>query len=106
MRTNLEDFKKRALSRPEVKREYDRLEEEFLLLDQMLRARKTAGLTQAEIADRMGTTQSAIARLESLGGKHSPTLSTLRRYAATLGYRLELKWVKEARPMESGTNPS
>lgn len=66
--------------------------EEFAILDEILAARKDAGLTQAEIAKRMGTKAPAIARLESslATGKHSPSLSTIRKYAAALGKKLEL----------------
>ena len=89
-------LKTRALSRPEVRAEYGRLEEEFAVLDQFLRARAAAGLTQAQVAERIGTTQSAIARLESGAGRHQPSLGTLRKYAQALGCRLELRLVKEA----------
>jgi len=90
-----EEFKARALENPDVRAEYERLEEEFLILDEFLKARAAAGITQAEIAARIGTTQSAIARLESGRGKHSPSLATLRKYAHALGCRLELRLVKE-----------
>ena len=85
-----EEFKKKALERPEVKAEYDRLADEFALLDEFLKARAAAGITQEELAKRMGTTQSVIARLESGKGKHSPTLATLQKYARALGCRLEV----------------
>jgi transcriptional regulator with XRE-family HTH domain len=88
-------LKVRALSRPDVKAEYDRLEEEFAVLDQFLRARAAAGLTQAQVAERIGTTQSAIARLESGAGRHQPSLGTLRKYAQALGCRLELRLIKD-----------
>ena len=95
MRNTLRDFKKRALARPGVGREHEKLEEEFELLDQILRARTEAGLTQAELAERIGTTQSAVARMETAIGKHSPSIATLKRYASALGYRLQLRLVKE-----------
>jgi transcriptional regulator with XRE-family HTH domain len=95
MRNSLKHFKARALARPEVRREYDALSEEFELLDEILKARAEAGLTQAELAERIGTTQSAVARLESAIGKHSPSLATLKRYASALGYRLQVRLVKE-----------
>lgn len=85
----------RALARPDVKKAYDALAEEFLLLDEVLKARAASGLTQAEVAVRVGTTQSAIARLESGTAKHSPSIATLRRYARAMGYRVEIKLVKE-----------
>lgn len=89
------ELKSRALARGEVRAEFDKLEEEFAFLDEFLKARAAAGMTQAEIADRMGTTQSAVARLESGRGKHSPSLATLRKYARALGYRIDLRLVKE-----------
>lgn len=68
---------------------------EFAILDEILSARKAAGLSQAQVAKRMGTQAPAIARLESAlaTGKHSPSLSTLRKYAAALGKRVELHLV-------------
>lgn len=95
MRNSLKDFKRRALTRPDVRREYDKLKEEFELLDEILKARTDAGLTQAELAERIGTTQSAVARMETAMGKHSPSIATLKRYASALGYRLQLRLVKE-----------
>lgn len=86
-----EEMKRIALSNPEVKAEYDRLNrEEFALLDIMLAARRDSGLTQAEIAVRMGTQAPAVARLESslASGKHSPTLATLRKYVEACGKKL------------------
>jgi len=95
MRNSLKDFKRRALARPEVRREYEMLKEEFELLDEILKARAEAGLTQAELAERIGTTQSAVARMETAIGKHSPSIATLKRYASALGYRLQLRLVKQ-----------
>ncbi len=91
------EVKSRALERPDVKAEYDRLDEEFAFLDEFLKARAAAGVSQAEIAERMGTTQSAVARLESGRGKHSPSLATLRKYARALGCRIDLRLVREAK---------
>lgn len=100
------ELKARALKRADVKAEYDRLDEEFAFLDEFLKARAAAGITQAEIAERIGTTQSAIARLESGGGKHSPSLATLQKYAHALGCRLELRLVKETRKENGRTGRS
>lgn len=94
MRNTLKDFKARALARPDVRREYEGLKEEFEILDEILKARAEAGLTQAELAARIGTTQSAVARLETALGKHSPSIGTLKRYASALGYRLQVRLVK------------
>jgi transcriptional regulator with XRE-family HTH domain len=101
MSSTLKQFKKRALATPGVKREYERLAPEFALLDAILAAREAAGLTQADVAKRIGTTQSAIARFESRSGRHSPTIATLERYAQALGYTLQVRFIKEPGPSRS-----
>jgi len=102
------ELKARALARTDVRAEYDQLGEEFAFLDEFLKARAAAGVTQAEVAERIGTTQSAIARLESGKGKHSPSLATLQKYAHALGCRLELRLFKEMKvqKVEGRTIPS
>lgn len=84
----------KLMRRAGVRKEVERIErEEGALLDLLLKARHDAGLTQAQVAERMGTQPPAIARLErSLAtGKHSPSLATLRKYAQACGKALELK---------------
>ena len=71
---------------------YDALELEYQVAVQMLKARSRAGLTQDAVAQRMGTTKSAISRLES-AGKHAPSLATLKRYASAVGCDLQVKLV-------------
>jgi ribosome-binding protein aMBF1 (putative translation factor) len=71
---------------PEYMREYDALEEEFALANALIQARARADLSQAEIAERMGTSQSAIARLES--GRSRPSTRTLRKFAEATGMKL------------------
>lgn len=90
------ELKAKALSNPKVKAAYDEMMPEFVLLRQMLRARQKAGLSQAEVAERMGTKAPAITRLESsLGnGKHSPSLATLQKYASAVGCELQVKLVQ------------
>ena len=87
-----EELIAKMLADPAVKAEYDRLNasEEFMLLDLVLAARQSSGLTQAQVAERMGTMAPAVARLESsmTTGKHSPTLATLRKYVEACGKRL------------------
>ena len=80
---------------PDFKKEYDSLEPEFSVFDVLLKARNKAGLTQSDVADRMGTKTPAIARLESGGGskKHSPSIETLRKYAEAVGCDLQIKLV-------------
>jgi DNA-binding XRE family transcriptional regulator len=84
----------RLLGRPDVRAAYDALEDEYSALRVLLSARREAGLTQAEIAERMGTTASAVSRLEaSLSSeKHSPSFATLRKYAAACGKRLVISF--------------
>ena len=78
---------------PELKKVYESLEDEFAALDALLTARTKAGLTQAEVAKRMGIKPSSLARIESSLGdrKHSPSLSTLQKYALACGKRLVIK---------------
>jgi transcriptional regulator with XRE-family HTH domain len=95
------ELKSQALEQADVKAASDALDEGFSLLDAFLEARASAGMTQAEIAHRIGTTQSAIARLESGSGKHSPSLATLQKYAQALGCRLELRLVNEMETRKS-----
>jgi transcriptional regulator with XRE-family HTH domain len=89
-------LKRAALQRRDVRTEYNALSPEFEILRQMLKARRDAGLTQAEVAERMGTKPPAVTRLESsLGsGGHSPSLSTLQKYAQAVGCRLEVRLVR------------
>ena len=105
MTSSLKRFKRRALSRPEVKAAYDASAEEFAFLDEVLKARTEAGLTQAEVAARIGTTQSAVARLESFEAKHSPSIATLQKYAKALGYTVQVKLVKERRLTTRSNGP-
>jgi ribosome-binding protein aMBF1 (putative translation factor) len=90
------ELKKKALSNPKVKAAYDEMSPEFALLRQMLKARQKAGLSQADVAERMGTKAPAVTRLESsLGnGKHSPSLATLQKYANAVGCELQVKFVR------------
>ena len=92
------DLKKKALQRPGVKTEYEALSSEFELLRQMLSARTKAGMSQADVAMRMGTQAPAITRLESAlsSGKHSPSFDTLKRYAEAVGCQLQIKFVRSA----------
>ncbi len=85
---------------PEFRKAYNDLAEEFGLFDKLLKARNRAGLTQAEVAERMGTKTPAVARLESGGGrkKHSPSLATLHKYAEAVGCRLDIKLIPHAQP--------
>lgn len=95
MRTH-EEMKAIALSNPDVRAEYDRINrEEMPMLDAILKARKEACLTQAQIAERMGTSIPAVSRLENalVTGKPSPSLATLKRYAAAMGKTVSISFV-------------
>jgi transcriptional regulator with XRE-family HTH domain len=82
-------MKKKMLADPKVRAAYVSLEEEFSLARELIAARVRAGLTQAELAERMDTTQSAIARLES--GERLPSVKTLLRFAKATRSRPVLK---------------
>ena len=84
-----EELKARLLTNPEVKAEYDALAPEFEIAAELVKARLRAGLSQAELALRMGTSQSAIARLES--GQTLPSTKTLLHYAEATGSRFHLR---------------
>lgn len=91
-----DEMKAKMFENPAVRSEYERIErDEMPMLDTLLAARKEAGLTQAQVAERMGTKATAVARLEStlLSGKHSPSISTLQKYAKALGKRLDVRLV-------------
>ena len=82
------------MRRPGVKAEVERIErEEGELLDSLLKARHDAGLSQADVAERMGTQAPAVARLERAlaTGKHSPSVATLRKYVDACGKKLVLR---------------
>ncbi|PRF98561.1 transcriptional regulator [Burkholderia ambifaria] len=89
------ELRERALSNPDVRAEYERLNrEELALLDVMLAARRDAGLSQADVAVRMGTKAPAVTRLERAlaTGQHSPSIDTLRKYAAACGKKLVISF--------------
>lgn len=89
-------FLKKASKRKGFRKAYKELEEEYKLTREMLSARSKFGLTQEAVADLMGTTKSAVSRLEG-AGKHAPSLTTLKRYAQAVGCRLEIKLVPNVR---------
>ena len=88
-------FLARASKRKGFAEAYDALDLEYRLASQMLKARSRAGLTQDAVAERMGTTKSAISRLESAGKKHAPSIATLQRYAQAVGCELQVKLVPQ-----------
>ncbi|TAL63076.1 MAG: XRE family transcriptional regulator [Bacteroidetes bacterium] len=97
-----EAFLKKALKQKEFRKAYEDLEEEYRLTREMLAARSKFGLTQEAVAELMGTTKSAVSRLEA-AGKHAPSLTTLKKYARAVGCRLEIKLVPNARLTKRST---
>ena len=93
-----EELVKQALTKPAVFEAYNDLQEEFELLQQMVHARNQSGKTQRDLAKAMHTSTSVIGRLESGGGKkrHSPSLSTLRKYADALGLKLSINFLPKS----------
>lgn len=87
-------FLRKARTRKGFDTAYGALELEYQVADQLLKARKRAGLTQDAVAQLMGTTKSAVSRLEG-AGKHAPSLATLKRYANAVGCKIQVKLVPE-----------
>ncbi|HEX7017608.1 MAG TPA: helix-turn-helix transcriptional regulator [Patescibacteria group bacterium] len=82
---------KKALKDPELKKEYDKLKPEMAVVRAMIEARIKKGLTQKELAKKIGTTQSVVSRLES--GRGNPTLAFLHKIAQAFDARLEVKFL-------------
>lgn len=89
-RPTLKDMRAQALKDPAVKTAYDDLAPAFEMKRQMIAMRKAAGVTQAEMAEKLGTKRSNISRLESLNSDVSPRLSTIQDYARALGHSLRV----------------
>lgn len=88
--SNFRDFLNEQLKDPELKAEYDALEPEFAIMQAMLDARKSSGLTQKELSEKTGIAQADISKLEN--GSANPSLRTLRRIAAGLGMQLKIEF--------------
>jgi ribosome-binding protein aMBF1 (putative translation factor) len=89
MGRSVSGLKKELLTDAEFIKEYKALEEEFSIASTLIEARRTAGLSQEQVAAKMGTTQSVVARIES--GRPLPSLRTLMRYAVAVGRKLEIR---------------
>lgn len=86
---NFNDYKIKALIEPKFKAEYDKLQPEFELINALIEARKKRGFTQTQLANKIGTKQAVISRLEI--GQANPTLDFLKRLAGALGSKLEIR---------------
>lgn len=88
--TDFKDFLAERLKDPEIRAEYDALEPEFSLMQAMIDARKSSGLTQKQLSERTGIAQSDISKLES--GNGNPSLRTLERLAKGMGMRVQIEF--------------
>ncbi len=96
---NIQHLKNRALVNQAVKAEYDLLEAEFVLIDALVTMRNQAGLTQDQVAQKLGTQKSNISRLEC--GSSNPSWKTLQNYANACGFEISMK-LKNMRKHASG----
>lgn len=83
-------WEKESLKNPKIKAEYDKLQPEFSMIQAMIDARVQKRVTQEELANKIGTKQSVISRLES--GRANPSIAFLKRFAAALNTRLEIRF--------------
>lgn len=98
------EFLEKASKRRGFREAYEALEVEYALAHEMLAARARAGLTQEAVAVRMGTTKSAISRLEA-AGKHAPSVASLKKYAAAVGCTLRIELVPAGPKRRKGAQP-
>jgi transcriptional regulator with XRE-family HTH domain len=90
----LKTLKREMLADPETLTAYDAMAGEFAIARELIAARARAGLSQSEVAQRMGTTQSVVARLES--GKRPPSMRTVERFAKAVGGHLVFRIEEQA----------
>ena len=100
-----DEFLKRAMRRKGFAAAYAERADEYELVRELLAARAQAGLTQEQVAACMGTTKSAVSRLEGIG-KHSPSVGTLKKYARAVGCEVEIRLVPSSRPTTASTRRS
>ena len=93
---DLKDVRRELLKNPEVKREYDALDAEFKLASSIIERRLAKGLSQRQLASRIGSKQPVISRLES--GESKPTLSLLKRVADALDARVVVTLEEKGQP--------
>ncbi len=91
--SSFQEYKKKALQDPEIKKEYDALAPEFDIIQAMIDARKNQNLTQEDLSARTGITQADISRIER--GTRNPSLNMLKRLASGLGMQLRLEFISK-----------
>ena len=89
--TKFNDYLNEQLKDPAFKKEWDALEPEFSIMQAMIDARRTSGLTQKQLSERTGIAQADISKLES--GNANPSLKTLQRLAAGMGMRVKVEFL-------------
>jgi len=94
-RPTLAEFKKKALSKAAVEKEYESLSAAYALRKKLIALRQKAGFTQEQIADVLHTNKSNISRLENANSINSPKLSTIEQYAHAIGYEVEIKFTRK-----------
>jgi DNA-binding XRE family transcriptional regulator len=99
------EFLEKSSKRRGFRKAYDALEAEYALAREMLSARTRAGLTQEAVADRMGTTKSAVSRLEG-AGKHPPSVASLKKYAEAVGCTLKIEFIPQPVKRYRAAQPS
>ena len=92
MTKSFDDYFQEKMKDPVIKQEYDALEPEYAIIQAMIDARKSSGLTQKQLSERTGITQGDISRLEN--GNANPSLRTLRRLAEGMGMKLDISFTK------------
>jgi len=92
-RPTLSEFKKKALAKSSVKKEYNALSPAYNFRKKLISLRQKAGLTQEQIATVLHTQKSNISRLENANSINSPKLSTIEQYANAVGYEVEIKFI-------------
>lgn len=105
VRHDHEAFLEKLSKRGGFNEAYEALEVEYALAHEMLSARARAGLTQEAVAARMGTTKSAVSRLEA-AGKHAPSVASLKKYAAAVGCTLKIELIPAAPKRRRSAHPS
>ncbi len=91
MATNFEEYFSEQMENPEFKAEYEALEPEFAVIQAMINARKSKGMTQKALSDRTGIAQGDISKLEN--GNGNPSLKTLRKLAAGMDMTLKIEFI-------------
>lgn len=89
--TNFNDYLNEQMKNEEFKKEYDKLEPEFTIVQAIIDARKSSGITQKELSQKSGIAQGDISKLEN--GNANPSLKTLQRLAAAMGKTLKIEFV-------------